>query len=280
MERKDVRRLIEEHGLKPIKGRGQNFLCEPGIAEAMADAAGIAADDKIVEVGPGLGILTEALLGRGARVLAIELDPKLALIARERIASDRLEILQGDALSFAVADLAARLGAGAGEYKVVANLPYSITSDALRKFVSGRPRPASLTVMVQREVADRITAAPPEMSLLSVAVRIYGEARKIMDVPASMFHPEPKVDSAVLHVRLHSEAELDVLLAGIDPEKVLGLAKIGFAGRRKQLKNTLAAKYPKETLERAFAAAGIAPTERPERLTVSDWVRLAGALMR
>jgi len=280
MERKDIRRLIEEHGLKPIRGRGQNFLCEPGIAEAMADAAGIAAGDKVIEVGPGLGILTEALLGRGARVLAIELDPKLARIARERIATERLEVLQGDALSFTVADLASRLGAGAGEYKVVANLPYSITSDALRKFVSGNPRPASLTVMVQREVADRVTATPPEMSLLSVAVRVYGDARKIMDVPASAFHPEPKVSSAVLHVRLYPGSEMSGNLDGIDPEKVLELAKTGFAGRRKQLRNTLAARYPKGALERAFAAAGIAPTERPERLTVPDWVRLAGALMR
>ncbi|MEA3249026.1 MAG: 16S rRNA (adenine(1518)-N(6)/adenine(1519)-N(6))-dimethyltransferase RsmA [Patescibacteria group bacterium] len=279
MDRNDTLRLIKDHDLKPVKGRGQNFLCDPKVVEVMADAAEVAHGDRVVEVGPGLGILTEELLDKGARVLAVELDPKLARIVRERVTSGSLDVLRGDALGFSNDELASRLDAGEGEYKVVANLPYSITSDAIRKFISERPRPSSFTVMVQREVADRITASPPKMSLLSVAVQVYGEPRKLMNVPAGSFHPKPKVDSAVLHVRLYDDAEIQEKLSGIVPEKLLDLVKTGFAERRKQLKNTLVGRYPKDALERAFAAAEIQPKERPERLTVSDWVRLAAALI-
>lgn len=279
MDREDILGIIRDYDLKPVRGRGQNFLCDPKVVVEMADAADVSEGDKILEIGPGPGVLTELLIDRGARVLAVELDPKLSRIVRERVPSDSLEILQGDVLDFSNADLTKRLDAGEGEYKVVANLPYSITSDALRKFVSEPPRPMSFTVMVQREVADRVTAAPPKMSLLSVVIQVYGEARKVMNVPASSFHPKPEVDSAVLHVRLYSESEMRETMSGIDPEKLLKLAKIGFAERRKQLKNTFSGLYPKDSLDRAFTAAGISPAERPERLTVSDWVRFAAALI-
>lgn len=279
MERDEILRMIKEHDLRPIRGRGQNFLVEPKVVRAMADAAGVSAGDKVLEIGPGPGILTEELVGRGARVLAVELDPKLARIVRERVASERLEVLQGDILDFGNDGLAERLGAEEEGYKVVANLPYSITSDALRKFIAERPRPASFTVMVQREVADRVTAAPPKMSLLSVVMQSYGDARKVMNVPASYFHPSPRVDSAVLHVRVLPEEELEERLSGTNPERLLGIAKIGFAAPRKQLKNTLSGRFPKAALDDAFTSAGVDPAARPERLSVSDWARLCDVLI-
>ncbi len=280
MDRSDILEILRGYGLRPVRGRGQNFLCDPKVVEAMTDAAGVGSEDRVLEIGPGPGILTEELISRGARVLAVELDPALARVVEERVVSDRFEVLRGDALDFSSAELAGRLEAGEGEYKVVANLPYSITSDALRKFITERPRPSSFTVMVQREVADRVVAGPPGMSLLAVVIQIYGQARKVMNVPAGAFFPKPKVNSAVLHVRLYDEMELAGRLGGVEPEKLIGLARECFSERRKQLKNTLARRFPKDVLEQAFESSGISPTQRPERLSIADWVRLTAALIR
>jgi 16S rRNA (adenine1518-N6/adenine1519-N6)-dimethyltransferase len=279
MDRQEILAFIKQHDLQPIHGRGQNYLCDPSVVVRMIEVADVREGDSVLEVGPGPGVLTEELIGQGAKVLAVELDTKLARLLEERLGGKTLDVINADIMDSSNAELFERMGEPEKGYKVVANLPYSITSDILRRFVTEEPKPSSFTVMVQREVADRITAKPPKMSLLSVVIQLYGEPRKIVNVPASSFHPKPKVDSAVLHVSLRSKKKLQEITRQMDPEEILKVASLGFSEKRKQLKNTLSRRFPKDVVESALSSAKIVPSERPERLTVEDWVRLSTALI-
>ncbi|MEY4745065.1 MAG: hypothetical protein RL272_1010, partial [Candidatus Parcubacteria bacterium] len=175
MDANELRDLLAPYGIRPVKDRGQHFLLDDRVVERMADAAGVAAGERVVEIGPGPGILTSVLLGRGAEVVAIELDLKLRSLLQARFGADpRFRLLEGDVRSFSNGDIASRFSAadgGPAAYKVVANLPYNITTDVLRKFLLEPPMPSSVTVMVQREVADRILAQAGDMSALAVFVR-------------------------------------------------------------------------------------------------------------
>jgi len=276
----EIKKLLEENGLRPIKDRGQNFLLDRGVVEKMADAADIQPSDKVLEIGPGLGMLTEVLLERGAQVLAVELDLGLARILRERLTSESLEILEGDFLSFSNEKMSTMLGAGEGSYKVVANLPYAITSDALKKMLVEQPRPASVTVLIQREVVQRATAKPPKTSMLSLVVSTYGKPKTVVRVPAGSFWPKPKVESAALHISLYSSEEMSQRLQGLEPEEFLSVVGAGFAEKRKQLKNTLGRKYGADRIAAALQTAQIDPQERPERLTFERWVTVVKSLLQ
>lgn len=279
MTPKEVDSLLEKHGLRPVRDRGQNFLLDEDMVTRIVDESGVGEGDRVLEIGPGFGVLTGELLERGARVLAVELDPALAGVLRDRFGSDRLDILQADIRDTDNSVLAERLGVGHREYRLVSNLPYAVTSDVLTRFTSSVPRPLSLTLMLQREVVDRVTAEPPDMSLLAVAVRAYGQARRVAVVPRSSFHPQPKVDSAVLHVSLFDDSELSTFHSGLEPEQVISVARTAFAAKRKKAANTLARKYPKPLILKAFSSVGVSPDARPETLTVEDWVAIAKILV-
>lgn len=252
------------------------------------DAAELRDTDTVVEVGPGLGALTEALAAAGPRVVAVEIDPDMrALLADRAGAHPRVTVLAADALETEPAALLAAAGLRADDdaltpsgvlpgYKVVANLPYYITSALLRHLLEARPRPERLVVMVQREVADRIRAAPGAMSLLAVSVQLYARPVRVAIVPAGAFHPPPKVDSAVLRLDAHPEPIVDV------PSEALlfRVARAGFSQRRKQIKNPLSSQLglPRETVVAALEEAGVAPTARAERLSLEDWAALSRAL--
>src|SRR4051812_31963819 len=200
-------KTLRDAGLRPRKRLGQNFLTDRSVPPRIADAAMLRPDDQVIEVGPGLGVLTEELAGRldpeAGRLVAVELDDNLVPLLRERFAErPHVSLVHADVLEVTPADIA-----GNHPYKVVANLPYYITSAVLRHFLEAEAKPDLMVVMVQREVAERMVARPPDMSLLSVAVQFYGKPKIMFRVPPGAFHPAPKIESAVVRIELYKPGE-------------------------------------------------------------------------
>ncbi|HEX5165471.1 MAG TPA: 16S rRNA (adenine(1518)-N(6)/adenine(1519)-N(6))-dimethyltransferase RsmA [Thermomicrobiales bacterium] len=258
------RARLRELGLTPSKALGQNFLHDQGIVRRIAESAEIGPDETVLEVGPGLGILTEELAARAKRVVAVELDDRLAAYL-PTVLPPNVEVVHADALEIDPAALAGP------DYRVVANLPYSIGNAILRRMLEALPPPRTLTVMVQREVAERIAASPPEMSLLAVGVQFYGTPKILFRIGGGAFIPPPRVESAVLHITTQPP-----LLPASEHPAFFRVVQSGFAQRRKQLGNTLSTGLfiERVAVVDGLTRAGIAPTERAERLTVADWVRV------
>lgn len=277
----DARALLRELNIRPRKGLGQNFLVDSSVVPRIVAAAEVGPQDAVVEVGPGLGVLTEQLAKSAGRVIAVELDDRLATVLRERLAGcGNVTVVQGDILKLSVERLLKEAPGGAplGEdfrYKVVANLPYYVTSPVLRFFLEARPRPRLMVVMVQKEVAERIVAKPPEMSLLAVSVQFYGQPRIVRIVPAKAFYPAPEVESAILRIDLYERPALDV-----DPDSFFRLVRAGFEQRRKQLPNSLASvlHISKDEAVKALEQAGLEPQRRAETLSLENWGRLYRAI--
>lgn len=268
-----LRRLIATHRLQPRRSLSQNFLTDPAALDAIVEAAELTAGDRVVEVGPGLGVLTRRLLAAGTRVLAVELDQRLATWLRAELGSvPGFELVHGDALTFDPRS------AFAGEpFKVVANIPYHITSPLLHAFLEGDRPPELVVVLVQAEVAERVAAPPGRMSYLSVFAQNVASARVAAHVPAEAFEPAPKVDSAVLQLR---RRPAPVVPVGEGRESFYRLVQAGFRQRRKQLHNALSRELPiaRETLDAAFAACGIAADRRAQTLSVEEWACLHARL--
>lgn len=266
------------------KSFSQNFLTDKNIVRKIVQAAEVGRGDLVLEIGPGKGILTEALFSAGARVIAVEADSDLIeplshilpLLAEDGV-RDRSEprqasggLIHGNILSVSVWQKLRRV-IGNEPYSVVANIPYNITSPILETLFRAKPKPKSLTLMVQREVADRLLAVPPETSVLSIACQLYAKGKKVMQVSRGLFNPPPKVDSTVIRLVLRVEP-----FGGIDPEKILKIVKAGFSFRRKQLHGNLAkagfcsSEKAKETLK----TIGLDEKSRAENLTVENWVEL------
>jgi 16S rRNA (adenine1518-N6/adenine1519-N6)-dimethyltransferase len=262
------RARLRELGLTPSKALGQNFLHDHAIVRRIADSAGIGPEDTVLEIGPGLGILTEELAARAKRVVAVELDDRLAEYL-PTVLPTNVEVVHADALKIDPVALAGP------DYLVVANLPYSVGNAILRRMLEALPPPRMLTVMVQREVAERIAASPPEMSLLSVGVQFYGKPRIAFRVGGGAFIPPPRVESAVLRIATQTPP-----LPEDEHAAFFRVVHAGFAQRRKQLGNILSTGlYIERTaIANALSQAGIATTERAERLTIADWVRVYQAL--
>jgi len=263
----ETRALLDRYGLSARKGLGQNFLIDRGVLDKILAAAAVEQKDTVVEVGPGLGVLTKALVQRAGRVIAVELDRKMVALLRETLAGvPNVEILERDILKTPVEDLVA------GPYKVVANLPYYITSAVLRHFLEAARQPKSLVIMVQKEVAKQVVAKPPEMSLLSVSVQFYSVPKVMSPVPAGAFYPPPKVDSAILRIDVLPHRRLPP-----DREAIFfKLARAGFSTRRKQLGNALSSGLG---IEKAAAVgllrqSGIDSARRAETLTIDEWLSL------
>jgi 16S rRNA (adenine1518-N6/adenine1519-N6)-dimethyltransferase len=267
---------LEPYGIRPVHDRGQHFLLDDGVVEKMVEAAGIKSGDHVLEIGPGPGILTEKLLYAGAQVTAVELDLKLRELLAQRFGvNENFTLLDGDVLAFSNAELSAH----GKKYKLVANLPYGITSEVFKKFLLESPRPESISVMIQREVADRVLAKRGDMSNLAVMVQTYADVSRVVNVPRGVFLPPPKVDSAVIHMKLKSDAEMAEFFGRLSPERYFAVVRAGFAERRKQLKNTLRTiENDENRLKQAFLKAGIPPASRPEELSITDWRALVDAL--
>ena len=268
-----LRRLMGAERLRPRKSLSQNFLTDPAALDAIVEAAELAAGDRVVEVGPGLGVLTRRLLAAGASVLAVEIDPRLAeYLRRELDGVERFELIEADALTIHQRD------AFPGEsFKLVANIPYHITSPLLHAFLEG-DRPPDLTVLlVQLQVAERVAAAPGRMSYLSVFVQNVAHAEVLARVPAAAFEPPPAVDSAVLRLR---RREVPVVPLGAAREPFYRVVQAGFRQRRKQVHNGLGRELPvsREQVVAALAGCGVDPERRPQTLSIREWACLATAL--
>lgn len=268
-----LRRLMGAERLRPRKSLSQNFLTDPEALDAIVEAAELRPGENVVEIGPGLGVLTRRLLAAGASVLAVELDARLAeYLRRELYAVRDFELIEADAL-----DLHARELFPGQPFKVVANIPYHITSPLLHALLEG-DRPPDLTVLlVQLEVAERVAAPPGQMSYLSVFAQNIATAEVVTRVPAAAFEPAPDVDSAVLRLRTR---ERPAVAVGPGREPFYRVVQAGFRQRRKQVHNGLSRELPveREVVEAALSRCGVDPERRPQTLTVDEWACLAADL--
>ncbi len=303
--------LASKYGLAPSKKYGQNYLVDEEVLNKILEVAAVTKDDTIVEVGPGFGVLTFPLAEKAGRVISFEIEKKLLPYWEEKIAQHKnIEMVWGNVLrEFAkplsnsllcegerdatLASAEERAGRGlAGRYKVVANLPYQITSAVIRLFLETKNPPESMTLMVQKEVAERICAAPGDMSLLSVSVQYYAEPKLEFFVPRESFWPSPRVDSAVISLKIKTSPNLSSaeerkrfprLRRGEGGGEVgfFNLVKAGFANRRKLLSKNLepfVGKENKAKLKKIFEGLNFLPTIRAQELSVGEWKALFSKL--
>lgn len=279
----ETRELLRRFNLQARKRLGQHFLIDEEMLEVITSAAELSPADVIMEVGPGLGVLTRELARQAGWVITIELDSKLATALKQTLARfDNIAILNENILEIVPSALLEEQKARFPReivnpfgYKVVANLPYYITSPVLRHFLETSVKPRIMVVMVQKEVAEAIVAEPGRMSLLSISVQFYGEARIISYVPARCFYPAPEVDSAILRVKPYHQPAVAVS----DTKIFFELVRAGFTARRKQIGNSLAQglREPKTDVLPLLEKADIAPQRRAETLTLGEWARLCRA---
>ncbi|NGX60422.1 MAG: Ribosomal RNA small subunit methyltransferase A [Chlamydiae bacterium] len=249
-------------GIKAKKRLSQNFLIDQNILDKLCTAANIQKGDSILEIGPGAGAITEKLLAKGAQVVAVEKDPDLAE-KLSRLQNEELKIVCADALNFPLDNLPKKT-------KVVANLPFHIATPLIERFIRLFPKIASLTVIVQREVGQRMTAEKnsPQYSSFSLFIKAYSTPKYCFSIKPTSFFPAPSVHSSVIHMPLHA------FPFPFSEEAFFQMTRTAFGKRRKMLRGSLKELYPKGVLEKGFAGANISPTARPQELTIEDFARL------
>ncbi len=279
-----VKDTLDSEGLHPRKRWGQHFLTDPRILASIVEAAGVSSTDTVLEIGPGLGHLTRVLAARAGRVVAVEVDPELASKLENDFAkTPNVAIVRGNVLDHLPIEWlssGAEQIAGAGDipaslskvFKVVANLPYYITSAILRYLLDAAVKPSAIVVMVQRQVAQRMVAQPPEMNLLAVSVQFFARVRLIRTIAPGAFYPRPKVESAVVRLDVMEPPPLGPKETG----EFFRLVRAGFGERRKQLRNSLARGLglSASVAESLLARAQIAAVRRAETLTLPEWQEL------
>ena len=266
--------LLRKAGLRARKNLGQHFLIDEEILEVILSTSELTGNDVIVEVGPGLGVLTEELCCRAGRVITVELDERLVGILGKTLSGyNNLTIINKDILSISLEDIFTEAGADSDSgYKVVANLPYYITSPVLSHFLESERKPEMMVVMVQKEVAEEIAAMPGKMSLLSLGIQLYGQPEIVIPVPSECFYPEPAVDSALLKIIPHVNPLVDIP----DTEKFFSFVRAGFSAARKQLVNSLSNGLgaSKSEMQELLDDAGISASRRAETLSLEEWAHL------
>lgn len=270
-----LRDVLRRHGVRAAASLGQRFLVDRGVLAAIVDAAELSSDDDVLEIGPGPGVLTAALAARVRSVTAVEVDPRMVALLAETLSDHKnVRIIQADALKVDLLALAPR-----PITRIVANLPYQITTPLLERFLANDRRPALVVVLVQQEVARRMAAtgsSARERGYLSVFTQSFAEPRIVRRVPARAFRPAPRVDSAVVALRTRARPAF----APLAQEPFLRLVSDAFRHRRKQLRSALGheAGLDRDRATAVLAAAGIAPDRRPETLSLDEWVALAHAI--
>ncbi len=260
--------LLAKYDIRPSKGLGQNFLSNIDVLNKIIDEAHITKEDVVLEIGPGLGSLTRQLAQQAKQVIAVELDRKMMAPLEEVLAPfNNVTVIQDDILKVDLDEVIPM-----GGYKVVANIPYYITSAVIRQLLEAEKKPTTVVLTVQKEVAQRMCAVPNEMNLLAVSVQVYGTPRFATTIPAGAFYPVPKVDSAVICVELFEEPILrDDMTAFF-----FSIVKAGFSQRRKTLRNTISAgmHWEKAVVEQELKAASVDPMRRAETLSIEEWVKI------
>ena len=268
----EVKRLLDRFGLRAKKSLGQHFLIDKRVLHRIVSAAELTSEDTVIEVGPGLGILTKELARRVKRVIAVEADSNLASALREVVAN--INIISADILKTDPALLLASAGVedASPSYKVVANIPYYITSPILRHFLEASLKPSLIVVMVQKEVGEAIVAQSGRMSLLAISVQFYGKPVIVDRVPARSFYPPPKVDSVILRIKLYEQPPVSVP----QTSKFFDVVRAGFSAPRKQLRNALAQGWgiPPQEAAHLLERAKINPQRRAETLHLEEWARI------
>jgi 16S rRNA (adenine1518-N6/adenine1519-N6)-dimethyltransferase len=259
-----TKEVLYTHGIKPTKGLGQNFLVDAHVLKKLVASAEIKPRDTVLEIGPGIGVLTQELAQQARQVLAIEKDSAMVGILQETLSHfSNIQLLHGDALKL-------HTPKNLGAYKIVSNLPYYITAPTMRKFLEAEHKPESITLIVQKEVARRVCAQPPDMSILAVSVQFYAKAKVVSSIKKSSFWPQPKVDSAIIHIVPHTEDP------PVEPKKFFKVVKAGFSHPRRQLVNNLAEglDMKKENIVSLLEKNNMQPQQRAETLGIQDWVAL------
>lgn len=266
LDRNWILKKISDLRIKPSRGNGQNFLISPKPIETIIAAGDVKAGDRVLEIGPGLGALTESLLHTGASVTAVEFDEKLAAFLKKNIPEKfSHEIIQGDVLEIATDEFLASLGS----YKLVANIPYHITSDIIRRFTETKFKPRVICLLVQKEVAERLAAQPPDMSMLALFTQWFARVEYIATVPRSFFMPAPEVDSAIVRITPFPTEEQSHGLSPDEQKQLFSLIKRGFSSPRKQLGNNLGLKNGTSLIDLK---------RRAETLTLEEWITLLRSL--
>ncbi|MEW5986552.1 MAG: 16S rRNA (adenine(1518)-N(6)/adenine(1519)-N(6))-dimethyltransferase RsmA [Chloroflexota bacterium] len=267
--------VLERWQLEPKKSLGQNFLCDENVLAHIAAAAELELGDNVLEIGPGLGGLTQHLARAAGRVVAVELDDRLIpILHKELDGRTNVEVVHGDILAHDPATWFDN-----APYKVVANVPYYITGAILRHLLGSRHKPALMVLTVQQEVAERLTARPGQMSLLAVSVQFYGRPVIVGRIKAGAFWPSPAVDSAVVRIDCRGGPAVQV----DDEEAFFAIVRAGFSQKRKQLKNNLANQrvaLQAAEVELALARAGVDGRRRAETLSLAEWAAVYRSLMQ
>lgn len=277
-----IRKLLERYGLGPKKGLGQHFLWQTGIVERIAEAAGLDGDDVVVEIGPGLGILTAACARRAGLVIAVEIDESLFPLLGEVLQEyQNVRLVAGDARTVDFREIVARYAPRLERpCKVVGNLPYYLTSPLLVRLLKGEFRAELLVFMVQREVAERIVARPggKEYGSLTVVAHYHAEPELLFNVKPQAFVPPPEVSSAVVRLRLRSHPPVEVA----DEDLFFQVVRAAFTYRRKTVRNALqqAALLEPGSADAVFAGSGVAPERRGETLDLHEFAALANSIIR
>ena len=276
-DRREIQALLERHGFHFSKAMGQNFLIESWVPRDIADSCGADKNTGVLEIGPGIGPLTQQLARRAGKVVSVELDARLYPVLRETMrGADNFTLIEGDAMKLDFAQVVQEHFSGLRPI-LCANLPYNITTPVLTKCVESRCFD-SLTVLIQKEVAQRICAeaGTAEYGAFTVLMQYYTAPQMLFTVPASCFLPAPKVTSAVIHCPVRKTPPVEV----VSESALWRTVKAGFALRRKTLVNSLQTGYqlPKERLAEIVTDCGLSPTVRGERLTLEDFARLTNAL--
>lgn len=261
----DAAELLRRHGMRPRRRLSQNFLQDPATLEAIATEAEISTLDTVLEIGCGLGHLTRYLAAKAARVVAVEVDAGLARLATQVMRPYKnVQVVCGDILAMAMDELPLPT-----HYVVAANIPYNIASAIIRHLLEANPKPRRIVLTVQKEVAERICAEPPRMSLLALSVQVYGSPRIVARIPASAFYPTPKVDSAVVRIEILEQPRIAQELIQV----FFRLARAGFSQKRKTLRNSLSAGLSAnpEQIRQLLEEAGIRPQARAEALGLPEW---------
>lgn len=269
----ETKGLLRRAGLVARKRLGQHFLVDQEVLGKILAASEVSSRDLIIEVGPGLGILTVELARRARTVVAVELDDNLAALLKETLVGlDNVRIINRDILDVEPDELLREAAEASSHYRVIANLPYYITAPVFRHFLEAKIKPESMVVMVQKEVAQNIIAKPGDLTLLALSIQFYAEPKLVTYVPANSFYPPPKIDSAVLRLEIRPRPKVDVG----DPDRFFGLIRAGFSARRKQLLNSLSGGLGKtrEEISAILEHANIDPKRRAEMLSLEEWADL------